>query len=66
MARNKSQPISLTYASAAQQVNLNCGPDFVSQSVAGAGSAGTMVLPRVATLVSATAIVVASQLLRLL
>jgi hypothetical protein len=30
---NKSQPVASTYAAAAMQVNVNCGPGFVNASV---------------------------------
>ena len=66
-ARNKSQPVSLTYANAAQQVNLNCGPDFVNQSIPGvSGSgAGAVTGPRLGVVVMGVAIVFASQTLGL-
>ncbi|KAL9123650.1 MAG: hypothetical protein Q9217_006937 [Psora testacea] len=35
-ASNKTQPITLTYVNAAQMVNLQCGPNFVNQSIPGA------------------------------
>ncbi|KAF1814910.1 hypothetical protein P152DRAFT_391388 [Eremomyces bilateralis CBS 781.70] len=32
-AQNGTQPVSQTYASAAKQINLGCGPDFVNTTV---------------------------------
>ena len=40
-ASNKSQPVSLDYVNAATMINLNCGPDFVNQTVTTIGGKGT-------------------------
>jgi len=32
-AANKTQPLSSTYASAAQQINMACGPNYVADTV---------------------------------
>ena len=40
-ASNKTQPITLTYIDAARMVNLQCGPNFVNQSVPGASSSSS-------------------------
>ncbi|WEW58763.1 hypothetical protein PRK78_004231 [Emydomyces testavorans] len=40
----QQQPLSQTYKSAAQQINIGCGPSFVSEVVK-TGAAGTLVLP---------------------
>ena len=41
-ASNKTQPISRDYASAAQLINLGCGPGYVNATVPqGTGSSGT-------------------------
>ena len=40
-ASNKSQPLSLDYVNAAQQINLDCGPGFVNGTVPSVGSSGT-------------------------
>lgn len=39
-AGNRSQPMSLTYTSAATMIDLNCGPNFVNQTVPAAGGQG--------------------------
>ncbi len=38
-AQNQSQPISKTYVTAAQQVDLSCGPNWVSEYVKSTKSA---------------------------
>ena len=38
-AQNRSQPISQTYVTAAQQVDLSCGPNWVQESVKSTKSA---------------------------
>ena len=40
-ASNKSQPLSLDYVNAAQQINQDCGPGFVNGTVPSVGSSGT-------------------------
>ena len=40
-ASNKSQPLSLDYVNAAQQINMDCGPGFVNGTVPDLGSSGT-------------------------
>lgn len=32
-AANRSQPVASTYAAAAQQINVNCGPGFVNATL---------------------------------
>jgi hypothetical protein len=32
-AQNQSQPISYTYVTAAQQIDISCGPNWVQESV---------------------------------
>ena len=68
-APNRSQPISLTYSNAAQQVNMNCGPDFVNQSIPGVRGSGaaspTAGVPRLSVVATAVVIVFASQFLGL-
>lgn len=69
IARNKSQPISITYAGAALQINMNCGPDFVNQSFTGAkgkSAAVAAVVPNLGGAVTIMAVAVAAQMLGLL
>ena len=40
-ASNKSQPLSLDYVNAAQQINQDCGPNFVNGTIQNVGSSGT-------------------------
>ena len=40
VAKNKSSPLSLTYVNAAQQINLQCGPSFVNQTIPGVKGSG--------------------------
>jgi hypothetical protein len=40
-ASNETQPLSRTYSSAAQQVNMACGPDWVSNVIEKASSSAS-------------------------
>lgn len=50
-ASNASQPISQTYAGAASDVDMFCGPTFVEQNV-GASGVGMLEAPRWGVFVS--------------
>lgn len=39
-AANKTQPLSLSYVNAAQQINQNCGPSFVNGTIPNIGASG--------------------------
>ena len=40
-ASNKTQPLSLSYVDAAQQINQYCGPNFVNGTIPGVGASGS-------------------------
>ncbi len=40
-ASNRSQPLSLDYVNAAQQINQDCGPNFVNGTVPKVGASGS-------------------------
>jgi hypothetical protein len=43
-ASNTTQPISRTYLTAAQQINMACGPDYVRETIEYKNSAGTSIV----------------------